>query len=569
MSENKFHKELEAYVDRVFFYCVKRCNTREDAEDLSQTILLEITIAINKGIIFNNFDYYIWAIVKNQYAKYQKRKILQREKMIPVEEGFLNAFDSNEKSVLNKIIDNEQFETLVAQMKLLSQDYSNILYGYYIEDKTLKVISEETNLPLGTVKNKLFTLRKKLKEVLKMERLPGKKAFLPKRFSTSMCENGNPYQLAGSLINKNILFHSYDNPCSLEDYSLELGISLPYIEDAVESLYNRTLLKKTEDERFITNFVILPKEYDIAQNTLIEESSRRYIAVFSITPLTLLLILIEENSRRYIAELKKICMQYFDDYKASVNLECDDQLLMWSLMFEVNASIEERVAGNFLYSHKTSSGDFDFHMTELIDGTDNNNIWKFSQNSYFSKVHGICGRAWPSHMYSGISDPKNCLLSTRSANGSEPFDLFAKLMKTNLKYSEFDDHVKHQINKYTNKNYLQIKNDKVMINFPYLSKSGIAKLRNSIKSADGEKLEVELRIICDKLKKLITNHIPKYLYNQIDYLIFSSISNIRSFVIDGFIEANLIRSTFSEPFQSNSEFKDEDHFVYNMIAWDC
>lgn len=192
MSENKFHKELEAYVDRVFFYCVKRCNTREDAEDLSQTILLEITIAINKGIIFNNFDYYIWAIVKNQYAKYQKRKILQREKMIPVEEGFLNAFDSNEKSVLNKIIDNEQFETLVAQMKLLSQDYSNILYGYYIEDKTLKVISEETNLPLGTVKNKLFTLRKKLKEVLKMERLPGKKAFLPKRFSTSMCGNGNP-----------------------------------------------------------------------------------------------------------------------------------------------------------------------------------------------------------------------------------------------------------------------------------------------------------------------------------------------------------------------------------------
>lgn len=68
-----------------------------------------------------------------------------------------------------------------------------------------------------------------------------------------------PHQLAGSLINKNILFHSYDNPCSLEDYSLELGISLPYIEDAVESLYNGTLLKKTEDERFITNFVILPK----------------------------------------------------------------------------------------------------------------------------------------------------------------------------------------------------------------------------------------------------------------------------------------------------------------------
>ena len=81
-----------------------------------------------------------------------------------------------------------------------------------------------------------------------MERLNGRKAFVPKNFTTSMSGGGkyNPHQFTKSLINKNILFHSYDNPCTLEDYSLELGISIPYIEEIV----NEEIVNEIQDFHF-------------------------------------------------------------------------------------------------------------------------------------------------------------------------------------------------------------------------------------------------------------------------------------------------------------------------------
>ena len=68
-------EQLLEQMDKVFFYCVKRCNSRADAEDLSQDILLDIIVNINKGIKIENFDYYIWQICKNHYSKYVAKKV--------------------------------------------------------------------------------------------------------------------------------------------------------------------------------------------------------------------------------------------------------------------------------------------------------------------------------------------------------------------------------------------------------------------------------------------------------------------------------------------------------------
>ena len=39
MNKNELKEKVVDYASKVFFYCVKRCNNRIDAEDLSQTIL--------------------------------------------------------------------------------------------------------------------------------------------------------------------------------------------------------------------------------------------------------------------------------------------------------------------------------------------------------------------------------------------------------------------------------------------------------------------------------------------------------------------------------------------------
>lgn len=44
MNKSELKEKVVDYASKVFFYCVKRCNSRMDAEDLSQTILLEIIL---------------------------------------------------------------------------------------------------------------------------------------------------------------------------------------------------------------------------------------------------------------------------------------------------------------------------------------------------------------------------------------------------------------------------------------------------------------------------------------------------------------------------------------------
>ena len=85
MNKNELKEKVVDYVSKVFFYCVKRCNNRIDAEDLSQTILLEIIQAIDKGAHIDNFDYYVWGVCKNIICiceKLSKIEIILRLKKI-------------------------------------------------------------------------------------------------------------------------------------------------------------------------------------------------------------------------------------------------------------------------------------------------------------------------------------------------------------------------------------------------------------------------------------------------------------------------------------------------------
>lgn len=157
MNKKELKEKVVDYASKVFFYCIKRCNNRMDAEDLSQTILLEIIQNIDKGAQINNMDYYIWGVCKNQYNMYLRKTIKERNKI-----EYKDVIDDvdNSKTVIEEMLEDEKIRRMNQAIKLLSKDYAEILYAYYVEDKTLKFIVEELNLPLGTVKKDYSRLEK-------------------------------------------------------------------------------------------------------------------------------------------------------------------------------------------------------------------------------------------------------------------------------------------------------------------------------------------------------------------------------------------------------------------------
>ena len=313
--------------------------------------IIDIIININKGIKIENFDYYIWQICKNHYSKYVARKVKDRDNVMFVEEI---DEPGNESSSLDKLIDSEKISMINAAIKLLSKDYSEILYSYYIEDRSLSFIAEKLNLPLGTVKRRLFDIRHKLKEYLKMERINGKKAFVPKEYETHRSGGAslNPEEYTYGLIEQNLLMHSYGNPCSLEDYSLEMGISLPYIENIVNSLEHATLLIKNESGKYLTNFIMVDKNTEIK-----------------------VLNLLKNRAKEYTSLIVDYCKKHFNEWAKLVdNPLLDDNKLMWTYLFNINRKVsyldvskEETTKNLRKHSHIVDGGSWDFHMSESYE----------------------------------------------------------------------------------------------------------------------------------------------------------------------------------------------------------
>lgn len=537
-DKNQLVEQLLSQMDKVFFYCIKRVKNKVDAEDLTQDILLDVIININKGIRIENFDYYLWQICKNHYSKYIARKVKDRANLSFVEE---NEEPGTELSSLDKLINSEKIAMINASIKLLSKDYSEILYAYYVEDRTLSFIANEMNLPLGTVKRRLFDIRNKLKEYLKMERLNGKKAFVPKEYEPHRSGGAsiNPEDYTNGLIQQNLLLHSYGNPCTLEDYAMEMGISLPYIKNIVKTLEDVTLLIKDEKGRYLTNFIMVDKTTDYK-----------------------VLKLIKQRADEYTKLLIEYCKKHFSEWKKLVNNPLlDDNKLMWSYLFNVNRKVEtlectkeETLKNMRKHSHVVEGGSWDFNMSEVYESDFNN----FYINECGNRGIGIQGLMYPGQSeIQGInSEALKCIRWENSANWDADFELFGYLLKNkNIKYSDCIYTLKSSVDKMVEENYLKIENDIIKFNFVLLDFEKANINKEDEYSSDLISAKLKRKEITKEIEEIFKNLIPEYLYKDLSYIANAYfMANMRQYVVMAFEKEGLIKPVY------------EKRFVYNMIC---
>lgn len=263
----------ESYLEKLFYFCLKRTGSSAEAEDLASDIALNILTALNKGMIPTSFSAWVWQIARNRYSVWadQKRRYRESAAGTDIEDCEIICQDN---SAEEKIIRREELSLLRRELSFISSDYRNILIAFYIEDRKVQDIAANANLSEGTVKSKLFRARKKLKEGMNMAREFGTKSFKPENveFVTSGCQpSGIPWSLLKRKLPKNILLEASNNPSTIEELSIELGTAVPYMEEEVEILVNGTLLKKIGD-KYITDFFITDRDSRLA----IYKAQRRF-----------------------------------------------------------------------------------------------------------------------------------------------------------------------------------------------------------------------------------------------------------------------------------------------------
>lgn len=145
---------------------------------------------------------------------------------------------------------------------------------YYVHGRRISEIADKMNIPEGTVKTRLFRARQKLKEGMNMAREFGKRSYNPEELSFSSSGNqpsGLPWSAVRRKIPVNILCEANNNPSTIEELAIELGIAVPYMEEEVSLLEESELLRKIDGDKYITSFFIAPKECIEEVNALCED----------------------------------------------------------------------------------------------------------------------------------------------------------------------------------------------------------------------------------------------------------------------------------------------------------
>lgn len=156
----------------------------------------------------------------------------------------------------------EETALLRRELAFIGREHRELIVAFYIEDRRIQDIARSLRLPEGTVKARLHRVRKKLKEGMQMAREFGPRSYNPENmdFVTSGNQpSGLPGRAMHRSLPRNILLEASDNPSTLEELAMALGVAVPYMEEEVRLLADATLLKK-QGTRYVTGFYIMDGE---------------------------------------------------------------------------------------------------------------------------------------------------------------------------------------------------------------------------------------------------------------------------------------------------------------------
>lgn len=164
MTQIQFNNALLGLQDKLHYYALSLTSDSENAADLVQETMLKALTYRDKFQQNTNFKAWIYTIMKNTFINDYRKNVKTR-----------NTFDTS----------NNDFHLLFSKDKVYPspdsfystkeihktidslEDEYRIPFTMFLDGYKYKEISDELNLPIGTVKSRIFFTRKKLEKSLR------------------------------------------------------------------------------------------------------------------------------------------------------------------------------------------------------------------------------------------------------------------------------------------------------------------------------------------------------------------------------------------------------------------
>lgn len=164
MGTSKFQSNLMNLQSNMLNFAYMLTSNRDDAYDLLQDTTLKVLDNESKYAENTNFKGWVFTIMRNIFINNYRRKV-RSATIIDTTEDFYHlnlsqesGFETPEGSFAAKEIS--------AVINDFSQEYK-VPFTMYIEGYKYSEIAEKLQLPLGTVKSRIFFARKRLQKELR------------------------------------------------------------------------------------------------------------------------------------------------------------------------------------------------------------------------------------------------------------------------------------------------------------------------------------------------------------------------------------------------------------------
>lgn len=163
LKQSDMSRLIELYGKKVYNFCLRLCNTTYDADDLYQDTFLKAMEKLSSIDENNNPSAYLCTIAISLW-KSKTRKAARRHAIAPqsaIDEHFSVASDY---ALEEEIIKDELHTQVKAAVSSLEEKLRTCVLLHYVMDVPLGEIARILSIPEGTVKSRLHTARKLLKE---------------------------------------------------------------------------------------------------------------------------------------------------------------------------------------------------------------------------------------------------------------------------------------------------------------------------------------------------------------------------------------------------------------------
>lgn len=278
----------EELIQNTYLYCLKRISDSEAAKDLSQDILLEALKAIKTGKNIESFYSWYWRMAHNKYVDYIAHKQRPWE---PIETGggVATALVSDLPEPLDNMIAAEEISELNYSLSRLNKLYREIIIKFYLKEQTITEIATELNVPVGTVKRRLFDAKQNIKERITMKNI-GQSSYAPAEvnYFWGFCV-GHAETVLKNKIAEQTMVICRSEAKTINEIADEIGVAPVYLEQVLDDMVKELLLIQPAKGKYIANTCVYPNQkYTDAEHIIYTEIINRNIpkrvcdAVYSI-----------------------------------------------------------------------------------------------------------------------------------------------------------------------------------------------------------------------------------------------------------------------------------------------